>query len=293
MPPSTLALLLITHNSARWLPDFFATWHATLAQSHLAQNPAPAIVIADNASTDNTLQLAAQLAPEAQILPLPNLGYGSAANHAANVAPSAKWLLLCNPDLTFPSNFAPTFLDPVLDSLRAEPLWQCGACIAPRLLNPDGSPQPSIGNFPTIRALLADQLRTPHLRKYIHPQPTTPSLVDWASGACLLLRRDAFDSVAGFDPNFFLYVEEVDLQRRLWNAGHQTWFAPEATVTNHNPNANRPPTPAIQLHSARGLLRYFAKHGSPLQLLAYRLLALASRRLPPREALASRQRLTI
>ncbi|HVX86289.1 MAG TPA: glycosyltransferase family 2 protein [Phycisphaerae bacterium] len=284
-PSPSLALVVITHNSSRWLPAFFATWRDTLAASSRARHLHCRTIIADSGSSDDTHDAAARAAPAARLLPLGNLGYGPAANHAIAAAPDATHILLCNPDLTFPHNFAAAFLDPLA---AQEPPFDRAACIIPRLMNPDGSTQPSVGRFFTIRDLIADQFRTREHRKYLHPQPTVAQPIDWAMAACLLLRKDAFDAVGGFDDHFFLYVEEVDLLRRLRNAGRESWFFPAAAVTHHSPNAARSPRPEVQRYAARGTLRYFAKHGSFLQLLSYRLLALLSRRLPPHEALAPR-----
>jgi GT2 family glycosyltransferase len=280
MSEPSLALVVVTHNSQRWLPDFFSTWRATL--EGLARPLRVRVLIADAGSTPDQVAGLSALAPAATILKLANIGYGAAANRAAAAADTSH-LLLCNPDLTFPKEFARRLLAPLLDGAP-----HAAACLAPRLLNADGSLQPSVGGFPTLAGLLRDQFRPREHRKYLHPQPATAQKIDWAMAACLLVRKDAYDAVGGFDERFFLYVEEVDLLRRLHDAGHATWFLPDVSVMHHQPNANRAPRPEVQRYAARGLLRYFAKHGTTLQRTTYGLLALASRRLPAREALASR-----
>lgn len=296
LPPTRplLALLIPTHHDTHWLPDFLHSFAQALAHSRFLTPAQVEIIVIDSGeepTLETTLHTHAPNAGTPYLLVPGNVGFGAKANRGA-AATSAPWLLLCNPDLTFPPTFVQNLIDPVFDpQLLPEPLWQRAAVIAPRLLNPDGTPQPSVGRFPTIPSLLADQRRPRHLRKYIHPQPDTATLVDWATGACLLLRHDAFNAVQGFDEHYFLYVEEVDLQRRLWQHNFQTWFAPEAHVTHHNPNATRPPRPQIQRYAARGLLRYFALHGTPTDLLTYRLLTLLTRRLPPKEALTPRKTL--
>ena len=87
-------------------------------------------------------------------------------------------------------------------------------CIAPRLTNADGSSQPSVGRFPTIRSLICDQFRPRPLRKYQSPQPSKKCAVDWASGACLFRSSEEAFAPAwgGFDEPYFLYMEEVDLR---------------------------------------------------------------------------------
>ena len=271
-----LTLVVVTHNSARWLPGLFQSWRKAVPSL------ATEIVVADAGSTDNTRDLAAAQEPSAQILACGNIGYGAAINRAA-AATSAPWLLLCNPDLSFPNNFAGTFLLPMMN---APPLGS--ACIAPGLVNEDATGQPSVGPFPSIRRLITDQFRSPLNRKFTLPQPT--GFYDWATGACLLVRREHFKTVSGFDEKFFLYVEEVDLQRRLANIGLRTWFIQDVGLIHLAPNAASPRHSAQQ-YSTRGLLRYFAKHGTPIQLLAYRLLCLASFRLSVANAFASRRKI--
>ncbi len=274
----------MTHESAPWLRGFVDSWNQTVAAAGL-RSTAIEFFAVDAGSADDSSALLQTLKPDVQLLRCENLGYGSAINRAAAKA-TAEWLLICNPDVTFPRDFLTSFLQlPLLQSSTVS--GQIG-CIAPRLTNADGSAQPSVGHFPTIRALLRDQFRPRSLRKYQSPQPFAACAVDWASGACLFLRRSAFEAAGGFDERYFLYMEEVDLQRRLRDAGHPTLFAPALTVTHHHPNAQRSPRLQVQRYSARGLLRYFAKH-SAHSLLVYRLLALVTGRLSSKEALAPRK----
>ncbi len=286
--PVSLALIVVTHNSHRWLAAFFDSWHAMLAARGPSAGMAVRTIVADAGSSAGQFSVLPSFARDGTIVRLGNIGYGAAANAGAKAAGDATHLLICNPDLTFPGDFARTFLDSLATGVA--PFGE-QACIAPRLLNPDGSVQPSVGQFLTIWGTIADQFRRREHRKYLHPQPTELCAIDWPMAACLLIRREAFEAVGGFDERFFLYVEEVDLCRRLRDGGREVWFEPGATVVHHSPNAARAPRPEVQRYAARGVLRYFAKHGSWGQLALYRLLAMASGRLSVGEALASRRRI--
>jgi N-acetylglucosaminyl-diphospho-decaprenol L-rhamnosyltransferase len=285
-----LAVVVVTHDSAAWLPGFFETWRVAAGGSEALRRGGVEVVVADAGSVDDTVAVVQRAGgAEVRIIACGDVGFGAAANRGVG-ATSAARLLVCNPDLTFPADFVRALIDPLLLPLSKDsPLWYGAACIAPRLLNPDGSVQASVGRFPTIGGVVGDQFWPREQRKYVRPQPETAGLVDWAAGACLLLRRDKFEEVGGFDERFFLYVEEVDLQRRLWAVNGQTWFAPEACVTHHAPNASRPPRAKVQRWAAQGLLRYFAKHGSAGELAAFRLLAAVSGRLGVGEVMASRR----
>ena len=276
MPEPLFAVVVVTHNSAAWLPGFFKTW--SMAVPTLPTE----IVIADSGSTDDTERAVGEAASSARFLECGNIGYGAAANRGV-AATSAPWILLCNPDLEFDKGFESDFLQPMIQN----PPKGAG-CIAPGLTNEDDTGQYSVGDFPTIRGILRDQFRAPEKRKYV--LRSGEEMFDWATGAILLVRREHWNAVGGFDEKFFLYGEEVDFQRRLAGLGLRTRFMKEVGVRHLSPAAGRA-TAQIKRYSARGMLCYFAKHGSPLQLLAYRILALASLRLPPSEAFASKEKI--
>jgi N-acetylglucosaminyl-diphospho-decaprenol L-rhamnosyltransferase len=274
MPEPLLAVIVVTHNSDKWLPGFFSSWEKGIEGTCIPHE----VIVADAGSA----VIPANLPAGVRVLSCGNVGYGASINRAVG-ASSAPWILFCNPDLLFSDKFGMEFLKPILD---APP--QNAGCIAPGLMNDDHTGQPSAGPFPTIRRMMTDQFRAPLYRKFTYFDPT--GFYDWATGACLLVRRKHFNLVGGFDERYFLYVEEVDLQRRLASAGLRTWFVQDGTVIHLAPNAAAPRESARR-YSARGMLRYFAKHGTAGQLLGYRLLALVSGRLSVGEAFASKRKI--
>lgn len=148
------------------------------------------------------------------------------------------------------------------------------ACIAPLLLDPPeslGRVQPSVGDFPTLATLLAGRARPRRTRKY-RSTPRHACNVDWATGACLAIRADAFREVGGFDDAMFLDYEETDLCRRLADRGWRCRFEPSWRVVHLAPNAQRPADPARQIHTRRSLVRYFAKHRPAWELHALGLM---------------------
>jgi GT2 family glycosyltransferase len=102
--------------------------------------------------------------------------------------------------------------------------------------------QPSRRRFPSPLVLAVESTpiqwrfpRLPVLRRYVCADgPDTAGPVDWLSGACLMARTAALREVGGFDPQFFMYFEEVDLCRRLAAYGWQAWYEPAAIVTHHH-----------------------------------------------------------
>ena len=174
MPEPLISLIVVTHNSEQWLPGFFRWWSSVMAESYFPHE----IVVADAGSG----VLPAQLPAGARVVSCGNVGYGASINRAVAGA-SSPWLLMCNPDLSFGEEFGAQFLKPML---TAPP--KSAGCIAPGLVNDDDSGQPSVWPFPRIWRLITDQFRAPMRRKFTHPAAT--GFYDWATGACLLIRRE-------------------------------------------------------------------------------------------------------
>ncbi len=186
--------------------------------------------VVDNGSSDGSPEAARAEAPWAHVVQTErNLGYGAAVNLVAR-ATADPWLLAANADVAL----EPGALQKMLDA-AADP--QVG-CVAPRLVLPSGATQHSVHAFPTLRFTSAFNLglyrlsprraEAACLEGRWNPDRDRP--VPWAIGACLLLRRAAFDSVGGFDESQWMYAEDLDLGWRLRQAGWVTWYEPHACV---------------------------------------------------------------
>jgi N-acetylglucosaminyl-diphospho-decaprenol L-rhamnosyltransferase len=217
------------------------------------------VVVVDNASSDGTPAEVRRRWPSVRVIELDrNLGYGAAVNAGAG----AGHVLALNVD----TQLGPLALERLAGALESDP--GLGA-VGPRLLDPDGSLQPSVHELPTVGALFAEALlldRLPrvgdrlgyHSRSYDYRDPRA---VGWLTGAALLVRDSAWRQSGGFDPDFFFFVEEVDLQRRLHELGWSVAIEPRAAVVHHG--GKQPLAPELFLHSHEGFARYFAKHDGP------------------------------
>ncbi|MBD7979266.1 MULTISPECIES: glycosyltransferase family 2 protein [Oerskovia] len=200
-----------------------------------------------------------------------NLGYGRAANLGARGA-EGSWIVVANPDLVW----TPGSLDVLLDAGRRHP--RAGA-LGPKILNPDGSEYPSARAIPSLRLGAGHAVlgriwaENPYSRAYRSandPGDGTERAAGWLSGACLLLRREAFAEVGGFDENYFMFFEDLDLGDRLGQAGWSNVFVPAAEVTHvQGVSWKKDPAPMIRAHhvSARRYLssRYDAWYQAPLR----------------------------
>jgi N-acetylglucosaminyl-diphospho-decaprenol L-rhamnosyltransferase len=215
------------------------------------------VVIVDNGSTDGAPQLAAERFGVRLIEAGRNLGYGAAANLGARGG-TAPWLLVINPDTEF-SNGS---LD---DLLGAAERWPSAGVLGPALLTSEGTLYPSARPIPSLGAGAAHAIfgwwwrSNPWTASYLREgRPHVEGAVGWLSGACLLLRRQAFEDVSGFDEQYFMYFEDVDLCERLAGAGWECVHVPSAQVRHvGGASTSRVAIPMLRAHH-RSALRYLA-----------------------------------
>jgi len=237
-------------------------------------------VVVDNASSDNSAAIV-ETFPRATLIRNPaNVGFGRAVNQAAAVA-TAPRLLLVNPDCRLVSGAIST-LRSVLD---AEP--SC-AVVGPRIFDPDGTVQGSARGDPDMLTGLfgrtgALRVLLPFLsvaRRNVVVEDAVRTgassvVVDWLSGACMLIRRDAFTAAGGFDERFFLYWEDADLCRRLRNRGFQVRYVPGASAVHQVGRSSQTARrSSIRAFHASAYL-YYETHVAPGALNPRRLLARA------------------
>jgi N-acetylglucosaminyl-diphospho-decaprenol L-rhamnosyltransferase len=191
------------------------------------------VVVADNGSTDGSAQALAEHHPTAKWVPTgANLGYGTGANIGAALADGA-YVLVTNPDVTF----EPGAVTTMRRFLGTNPKV---AIVGPRIVDAAGELYPSARRFPDMMEALGHGIvgqfwaGNPFSRRYRMTDwdHARRREVDWVSGSCFLARREAWDEVGGFDTTFFMYLEDVDLCRRLRDKGWSIAYEPAAQVTH-------------------------------------------------------------
>lgn len=205
-------------------------------ESVRAASSAPVdLVIVDNRPDGESQAPTLASGAGAHYIPLRhNPGYGSGMNAGvAALPPSVSWVLLSNPDVVL----HPGSIDRLLAA--GEQDERIGS-VGPVVLNSDGTLYPSARRVPSLRLGIGHALfvnlwqDNPWTRRYRHDEATAAVARDagWLSGACLLVRRSAFDSLGGFDEGFFMYFEDVDLGMRLTRQGWRNRYEPSAEVTH-------------------------------------------------------------
>jgi N-acetylglucosaminyl-diphospho-decaprenol L-rhamnosyltransferase len=188
-------------------------------------------IVVDSGSTDDTLQIITRHYPFVRLLrTVRNKGYGAALNFAV-ADTTAEILILANADVVFP----PDSISALRAYLIANP--KVGV-VGPQLVFPDGSWQRSYGTLPGVKDGLLNLSGIGSLhsifRRLIWPRKVDhhPKSVGYIDGAVMAVRRVAFDSIGGFDEEFFFYGEDADFCFRLGRLGWKTDFLPPVIVTH-------------------------------------------------------------
>lgn len=175
------------------------------------------------------------------------LGFGANHNRAFGLCQTELFAVL-NPDIRLVN-------DPFMQ-LSAALAADCGV-IAPAVLNPDGYLEDSARRFPTPLGLLRKIIGAGDGR--IVSEGVIPHDVDWTAGMFLLFSTSAFRECRGFDENFHLYYEDVDICARLWRSGRRVILHPGVTVIHAAQRASRRRLRYMKWHLS-SMFRYFVKH---------------------------------
>ncbi len=171
-----------------------------------------------------------------------NLGYGGGMNALVRSLDSDyDWYLVCNPDI----RFRPSAIGALLAAGDRHPE---AAVFGPLIFGDNGRVYPSARAFPSIRTGVGHALfanvwpANPWTARYHRGGATDLTIeknVDWLSGACMLLRPEAFQSVDGFDEGFFMYFEDVDIAFRLARLGRKAVYVPDAVISHSGAHSTR------------------------------------------------------
>jgi GT2 family glycosyltransferase len=191
-------------------------------------------IVVDNASQDGSAEMVASEFPAVRLLRSEtNLGFAAANNRGFALA-RGRYVVLLNSDAFVHARA----LERAVKNMDASPRAGLGGG---RLVSRDGSWQPSARMFPsplneilTMTGLAAKCGRSRWFgrvdRTWANPLERAP--VDWVPGAFTIIRRGLLEQLGYLDERFFLYFEEVDLCRRIKDAGHQVWYWPDIVVTH-------------------------------------------------------------
>jgi GT2 family glycosyltransferase len=210
MSELSVAVVILNWNGRKFLERFLP--------SVLAHSTAAEVIIADNASSDDSLAWLSEHHPSIRVIRNgSNGGFAKGYNDAFREI-EAKYYLLLNSDIEVPEGW----LEPLIDLMESHP--DVAAC-QPKIL---AYHQPEYYEYAGAAGGFIDRYGYPFCRGRVFQdlerdegQYDEPMEVFWATGACLMVRASCYHAVGGLDDDFFAHMEEIDLCWRLKNAGHR------------------------------------------------------------------------
>jgi N-acetylglucosaminyl-diphospho-decaprenol L-rhamnosyltransferase len=262
-----LSVIIVSWNVRDLLRRCLLSLRPSLSDSPAQGETASEVVVVDNGSRDGSPEMVAADFPEVRLIRnLENRGF-TAANNQGLAVSRGRQLLLLNPDTEVVGNAVAT----MAAYLEAYP--RVGA-LGPQLRYPDGRLQSSRRRFPTLSTALVESTvlqewghDNPILRRYYMADTPDNAVqpVDWVVGACLMVRREAFEQVGGLDEGFFMYSEELDWCHRIKDAGWEIVYLPTATVIHYEGKSSEQVVAARHIYFQNSKVRYFRKYHGRVQ----------------------------
>ncbi len=221
-----ISIILVNFNSQEFLLNCLNSLYARFDK----RDDCFEVIVVDNNSSDDSCQMVRQNFPNVVLIENPvNLGFGSANNLAVKQA-KGDYVLLLNPDTVVDDNIldeALKFFEHHSDNKSA---------FGGMLLNSDGTEQRgSRRSFPTLINAFLHFTKLDKVWQYkkaydLSWLPVETHQVDCVSGACIAMPKAMYEALGGFDEQFFLHFEDIDLCKRIWQAGYKLWFYPQVRV---------------------------------------------------------------
>jgi N-acetylglucosaminyl-diphospho-decaprenol L-rhamnosyltransferase len=252
-PEAEVSIIVVNWNTRQMLADCLNSVETS------AVGVACEVIVVDNDSTDGSQAMLRSQFPQVRLIQNDrNVGFAR-ANNQALAASRGRYALLLNSDALLSASA----LQAMLKLAESEPrAGIVGAC----LLNADGSFQASYTLFPHLWQeflILSGLGRLFYGRWYPSRGPEEnkePHIVDYVEGACLLVRREAFEEVGGLDEDYFMYAEEVDWCYAMREKGWQVWYQPAARVIHLGGGSSQGRQTRREADLYRSRVRFFQKH---------------------------------
>ena len=252
-----LSIIIVNYHHSHILGDCLESVYRTIEKIQFE------IILVDNSSTDGGLESILKNYPVIRFIKnSENAGFARANNQGAKIA-SGDFLLFINPDTIVIEDA----IESMLDYIRSD---SSIGILGPKVLNSDQTVQYSCRKFPTIwsglfnRYSLATRLfpNNRYSRDYLMLDYDHNSIrsVDWVSGCCMMMSKSTFKKANGFDENYFLFIEDVDLCQVIKKKGLRVVYFPNAKIFHKISSSNTRSTSRVIIKRHQGMIYYNQKY---------------------------------
>jgi GT2 family glycosyltransferase len=246
-----VSIIIVSYNKSKQLEDTLQSIHENLNQIDYE------LIVIDNASSDNNLGMIRNKFSTVKLLVnKENLGFAKACNQGAKFA-NSKYLLFVNSDIILKDN-------PVIGMLNLYSNEDNVGIVSAQLINKDGSLQPSHYSFPTLLKRFFELVGLKKiillLKNHFIPARRYSYEIQSGKGAFLMIPKIIFDKVGGFDENYFMYIEDVDLSLRVRRLGYKNMLFYSTSIIHLGWNIENINDPFGFFHRNKGLIHLYAKN---------------------------------
>ncbi|MBI3379900.1 glycosyltransferase family 2 protein [Candidatus Gottesmanbacteria bacterium] len=266
-----LSIIIVSFNTSSFLRKCLNNVYKSLSFCKIEKDSE--IFVVDNNSIDDSVSVVEKNFPKVELIRNSrNVGFAGANNQGIRKS-SGKYILLLNTD----TEIKKESLNKLLDVIKKDP--KVGV-VGGKLLNPDGSIQPSVGYSPDVIKIFfwmmfLDDIRfLTNILKPYHVESKSfyanEENVDWVSGACFLVKREVIDTVGYLDDNIFMYGEEVEWCYRIKKAYFKIVYTPSAQIVHYKGASTKSEVAGI-VDEFKAILYFYKKHKSHWQLLLVKI----------------------
>jgi len=254
-----LSIIIVNYHNSPMLGDCLESLNRTIQKIKFE------IILIDNSSKDDGLASILKRYPNTQLIDnSKNVGFARANNQGAKTA-NGDFLLFINPDTIMTEGA----IESMLDYIRSD---SSIGIIGPKVLNLDQTIQYSCRKFPTIWAGLFNRYslmtrlfpNNRYSRDYLMLDYDHNSIrsVDWVSGCCMMTPVSIFRRTNGFDENYFLFIEDVDLCQIMRKENYRVDYLPSAKIFHKISSSNARIASQTIIKRHKGMIYYYKKHNN-------------------------------
>lgn len=222
MTKTELSIITVTYNSQRFLTKYFSTLLKNIPKY-------TEIIIVDNGSTDDSINVIKKYQINNKNIRLienkENKGFGKGCNQGVKEA-QGEYIMFLNPDTEVIQDAIDVLLQTIKEDTKI-------GIVSPLLIQPDGLLQPILRKLPTVKGAIKEYYL--HIKRSYEaytPKETGLQSVECVVGAVVMMSKEIFLAIGGFDERYFLYYEDLELCRQIKKRDLKIIIQPEATLVH-------------------------------------------------------------